>query len=62
MIGHHGVYAVSSQVSRFKGFIIGGGGLFEAQHYPLHCSEFVASIDQDLPIAIFGVGARLVYC
>ena len=47
-----------SQVSRFKGFVIGGGGLFESRHWPLDCEEFVEGLGEDIPVAIFGVGAR----
>eukprot|EP00904_Undaria_pinnatifida_P004663 jgi/Undpi1/14198/HiC_scaffold_9.g03847.m1 len=47
------------QVSRFKGFVIGGGGLFESRHWPLDCEEFVEGIGEDTPVAIFGVGASV---
>ncbi|CAB1098255.1 unnamed protein product [Ectocarpus sp. CCAP 1310/34] len=45
------------QVSRFKAFIIGGGGLFESRHWPLDCEAFVHGLGDELPLAIFGVGA-----
>lgn len=45
-------------MSRFKAFIIGGGGIFEAKHWPLDCQDFVDGLGNDLPVAIFGVGAR----
>lgn len=47
-----------TQVSRFKGFIVGGGGLLEARHAPLDCPDFVEGLGADVPVAIFGVGAR----
>lgn len=46
-----------AQVSRFKGFVIGGGGLLESRHWPLDCEAFVDGLGDDLPVAIFGVGA-----
>lgn len=47
-----------TQVSKFKGLVIGGGGLLEAKHSPLDCEAFVNGIRDDLPVAIFGVGAK----
>lgn len=49
-----------TQVSRFKGFVIGGGGLLESRHWPLDCEAFVEGLGDDVPVAIFGVGARCV--
>ncbi|CAM9181555.1 unnamed protein product, partial [Hapterophycus canaliculatus] len=45
------------KVSRFKAFIIGGGGIFESRHWPLDCEDFVNGLGDILPVAIFGVGA-----
>ncbi|CAM9490254.1 unnamed protein product [Scytosiphon promiscuus] len=45
------------QVSRFKAFFIGGGGIFESRHWPLDCEDFVDGLGDVLPVAIFGVGA-----
>ena len=47
-----------TQVARFKGFVIGGGGLLESRHWPLDCEAFVAGLGDELPVAIFAVGAR----
>lgn len=53
---------LNSKVNRFKGLIIGGGGLFVSRHSPLDCPAFVDELSADLPIAIFGVGARYDVC
>lgn len=52
------VLLLIGQVSRFRAFIIGGGGIFESRHWPLYCEDFVDGLRHDLPVAIFGVGAR----
>lgn len=45
-------------MSHFKGFVIGGGGLLEARHWPLDCEAFVEGLGDEIPVAIFAVGAR----
>lgn len=37
---------------------MGGGGLLESRHQPLDCLDFIAALSEDLPVAIFAVGAR----
>lgn len=43
-------------MNKFKAMIIGGGGIFVAQHLPLHIAKFAEALT--IPVAIVGVGAR----
>ena len=43
-------------MNRFKAFVIGGGGIFAAQHAPLFRDIFAEAVT--VPIVVMGVGAK----
>ena len=49
---------VSAQVkvNRFKALVIGGGGIFAAEHAPLFQDAFAEAVN--VPIVVVGVGAK----